>query len=101
MDKRTRFRSLASKWKDETAFESTTVALVLHPSYQEIIGMGPDALPLILDELNREPAQWFWALRAISAEDPVVPRNRGDVLKMRDAWLQWGAEKELWNGDRV
>ena len=34
--------------------------------YQRIIGMGLPVVPLILEELEREPDQWFWALEAIT-----------------------------------
>jgi hypothetical protein len=32
--------------------------------------MGRDVVPLILADLRKEPYQWFWALRAITGEDP-------------------------------
>jgi hypothetical protein len=33
--------------------------MAMLPPYQQIIGMGPPAVPLILEELRREPDQWF------------------------------------------
>ena len=63
----------------------------MHPAYQQIVGMGRSAVPFILKELANGPGHWFWALRAISGEDPVSPKDRGDVLKMTNAWLVWGA----------
>lgn len=65
----------------------------MHPAYQGIIGLGPIALPLILRELEKELDHWFWALKAISGEDPVSPQNRGKMREMTDAWLNWGREK--------
>ncbi len=41
---------------------------MLNP-YQRIIGIGWPVVPLILDELQREPDQWFWALEAITDEN--------------------------------
>lgn len=67
----------------------------MHPAYQQIIGMGPDALPLILRDLADEPAPWFWALRAITGEDPVPEAERGDVDRMVEAWLSWGMRRNL------
>ena len=32
-------------------------------------------VPLILAELEHEPDQWFWALEAITDEDPVPLRG--------------------------
>jgi len=38
-----------------------------------MIGLGWPVVPLILEELNREPNQWFWALEAITEQNPVPP----------------------------
>ena len=38
-------------------------------------------------ELRREPDHWFWALIAITGEDPVAPKDRGKLQEMTDAWL--------------
>jgi hypothetical protein len=84
------FAQLAERWKAETAHLSLVTKAAMHPAYQRIIGLGPAALPLILRELRDEPRQWFWALKAISGEDPVGPADRGNVSKMREAWLAWG-----------
>jgi hypothetical protein len=54
------------------------------------IGMGWSAVPLILEEMRREPDQWFWALEAITEENPVPAEALG---KVRAIWryraLSW------------
>ena len=65
------------------------------PAYQQIIGMGPRVLPLILRELEHKPEHWFWALRLIAQEDPVLPDHRGVVAEMTQDWLKWGRRKGL------
>jgi hypothetical protein len=69
--------------------------MALLRSYQKIIGMGLEAVPLILEELGREPSQWFWALEAITDENPVPPEAAGKVRLMAKAWIQWGREHGL------
>jgi hypothetical protein len=64
---------------------------VLKP-YQRIIGMGLPVVPLILEELRREPDQWFWALEAITDENPVPAEDAGNVRAMADAWIEWGRQ---------
>ena len=88
-----RFHTLAQQWKQETAHYSNIAKKALHPAYQEIIGMGKAAVPLLLAELRREPDDWFWALHAITGSNPVPAASAGDVRAMADAWLEWGAEK--------
>ena len=89
----TRFQGLAHLWKKETAHVSNVAKKALHPAYQEIIGMGKSAIPYLLEELNREPDDWFWALHAITGANPVPPQSSGNVRAMADAWLQWGVEQ--------
>ena len=90
-----RFRRLAETVREECSHLSLIRDVVLHPAYQQIVGMGPDALPLILGELDRGPGHWFWALRAIAQEDPVSPDHRGVVAKMARDWMDWGRRKGL------
>jgi hypothetical protein len=59
----------------------------------KIIGMGTAAVPLILEELSREPDQWFWALECITEANPVPREDAGRVMAMADAWIRWGAER--------
>jgi len=87
------FPALAEEWSRETAPLSSVTEIVLHPAYQRIIGMGRAALPLILAELARQPDHWFWALRAITGENPVAEDDSGNLLRMRDAWVRLGQER--------
>lgn len=85
-----RFETLKDKWAKETANTSSVSEIILNDSYQQIIGMGPDVLPEILQSLEAELAFWFPALKSISGEDPVPVEAAGDLEAMRDAWLKWG-----------
>lgn len=86
------FQKLVSEWKADRSATSFASALAMHPAYQRIIGMGKRALPYILAELEREPDHWFWALRAISGQDPVPSQSRGKIREMITAWLNWGRQ---------
>src|SRR5208282_71443 len=85
-DPYTRFVSLKAEWQADTSVLSSITETSMHPAYQQIIGMGPVAIPFILDELRREPDDWFWALKSITGEDPVLPEQRGDMDQMAQAW---------------
>jgi hypothetical protein len=90
-----RFHRLAAEWKVQTRFLSNPAQMVLLRPYQRIIGMGLPAVPLILEELRREPDHWFWALEAITEQDAVPPEDRGKVRRMAGAWIRWGEEQGL------
>lgn len=88
-----RFRKLAEQWSAETMDVSSVRDMILHPAYQEIIGIGPAAIPLILNELERAPNHWFAALFAVSqGQNPVSDEDAGDLEKMTEAWLEWARE---------
>ena len=87
------FRRLAEEWENDTAFLSSVTEMSMHPAYQRIIGLGSKVLPLILRELERDLDHWFWALSAITGEDPVPPEDAGDLEKMRDAWLKLSRQR--------
>lgn len=55
--------------------------------------MGHTAIRLILLEMKKRPGHWFWALKSITGEDPVLPEQRGRMKEMTQAWLRWGREK--------
>src|SRR5260221_14305998 len=74
-----RFRGLVRAWKEAKVFTSSGTEIALQPAYQQIIGMGKEVIPLILDELHREEDHWFWALKAISGQDPVAHPDRGNL----------------------
>jgi len=88
-----RFHQLAVEWKEATLLTSSGTEMLLHPAYQRIIGMGMQAVPLILAELRREPDHWFWALKSITGEDPVANGDRGKLVRMADAWLNWAQQR--------
>lgn len=92
---RAEFRTLAHTWKEETKYQSSPTRIAMHPAYQRIIGMGQQALPLILKDLEETHAQWFWALRAITGFDPVSPEDRGYIYRMVNAWVAWGIRKQI------
>ena len=85
-----RFYALASEWKLETVNLSDTDRICTHSAYQQIIGMGERAVPYILFELKKTSAPWFWALMAITGEDPVPDEHAGRMKLMSQDWLKWG-----------
>lgn len=93
-----KFQLLVNEWNKERGASSSITEGAMARSYQEIIGMGLDAVPLILAQLHSEgddPDQWFWALESITGENPTNPNDRGNFAKMADSWLKWGEENNV------
>jgi hypothetical protein len=87
-----RFHRLVSEWREETAHLSSMTKMIMHPKYQSIIGMGSAILPILFRELQQDPDYWFWALTAITEQDPTRPEDAGDLQKMTASWLKWARE---------
>jgi hypothetical protein len=85
-----KFQRLTTDWKRATGHLSRIDQIVLHPAYQQIIGMGAEVVPLILRELERDEDYWFWALRSITGADPVPAGRKASVHEVARAWLAWG-----------
>jgi hypothetical protein len=90
-----RFRRLAAEWKEQARYLSNSFRMAMLPPYQRIIGMGMPVVPLILEELRREPHHWFWALEAITEQNPVPAEALGKIQLMADAWVEWGRRQGL------
>lgn len=84
------FLQLVHQWREETRGISSTTQAVMHPAYQQIIGLGKQAVPFLLRELEHKSGRWFWALKSITREDPVPEEYRGNTQEMIKAWLDWG-----------
>jgi hypothetical protein len=88
------FQQLVQQWRSEKGAVSLYAQVALRPSYQFILAMGPDVIPLIFAQLESEGNApdhiWFWALAALTHDNPVPAKSRGRVLEMTKAWLEWG-----------
>ena len=88
------FNELAAKWRKDTMHLSSTRKSAQHPSYQRIIEMGEAAIPYMLkDFLKGDYVHWFWALAAITGENPIPNEQAGNVKAMAEAWVEWGRER--------
>lgn len=89
------FESLAKQWRRETTIVGHLSKIVMHPAYQRIMAMGPNVIPLILQEMSKESGHWFWALHNLvpPGEDPA--EGTTTIRDARRAWLDWGKKNNL------
>lgn len=89
-----KFNLLKEQWKRDTRHLSNISQKAMHHAYQRIIGMGEPAVALILEDLrDNGPDNWFWALHAITGENPITKDIAGYMDKMTEAWLEWGMKE--------
>lgn len=87
-----RFEQLSEEVFEECMMVSSPSQIALHPSYQEIIGLGKNAIPLLIRKLDEVPTMWFWALEAITGVNPVPKKHKGKVSVMVQDWKNWAKE---------
>ena len=94
------FLWLVEQWRTERPAAASSIAeIIACPSYLRIIGMGWRALPLIIEQLEREgnePDHWCAALEAVTGEDPVPEDAQGDSVRIAQAWLAWNRTRVAW-----
>jgi len=90
-----RVAQLAETWRIERGVVSSMSEMVLMSPYQQVIGLGREAVPSILRELSRQPDHWFWALQVITGVNPIPPSAEGNLSAMTKAWLAWAKTEGL------
>lgn len=106
-DIKRKFDELKEVWFSETINYSRPKHIIAHPAYEDIIDMGQDVLPLIIDEMKKELEGekgvhlWFFALHKITNENPVPSSQWGDVREMAKTWIKWAEEKLEKKGSKV
>src|SRR5436305_15348493 len=84
---------LLGTWREQTAYLSSSTQMTAHPAYQELVTLGPAALPFLFRDLEQTgDGHLSKALAAITGAHPVPAGDRGNVRKVADAWLRWARE---------
>jgi len=88
--------NLLERWRSETAYLSDSTKRSSHPAYQEIINLGPVALPTLFRDLEQtHDGHLAKALTTITGAHPVPAENRGKIQLVAEAWLQWAREQGM------
>lgn len=96
------FQRLVREWRLQRGPASSHTEIVLCPAYQNIIAMGDDVVPLIMQQLGRGIIDhWFWALEVLTGAQPVEPEDAGNYARMTQAWLTWWEGQESDRGKRI
>ena len=94
-----RFSQHADKWEKETENLSSPAQIMMHPSYQAVLGMAQsnkeEIIRLMLVDLRDKRRLWFWALSFLTQDNPVTASQSGKLDAMIAAWVQWGKNKGI------
>ena len=84
---------LLRRWREETAYLSSSTVITGHAAYLELIALGPAALPFLFRDLQQTgDGHLSKALTAITGARPIPAEERGQVSKIAESWLRWARE---------
>jgi hypothetical protein len=84
---------LLGRWREETAYLSSSTQITGHPAYQELIALGAAALPFLFRDLEKTAdGRLSQALTVITGAHPVPAEDRGKIRNVAEVWLRWAAE---------
>ena len=85
-DDREVFNRYLEEWQDNTRFLSSVKAIISHPSFLQIVNMGGNAVPFIIEEISKLPSNLVWALNSI------FHKKIGSGQTITEACRLWTAE---------
>jgi hypothetical protein len=84
------FDLLADDLESAMLVAGSTRRLMRHSAYTEILAMGEDAIPLLLERLGRPGARPLW-LRLLGSLTTFQPgAGQSTVPEAAAAWITWG-----------
>jgi hypothetical protein len=89
-----KFKSFSKRWREEIGGESSLSRITGNVNYLKVINLGKEVIPLILKELQEEPAPWFVALRVLTEEEKVGRDHPGNFRQIADDWIKWGKDNK-------
>ena len=85
--------TLAAEWADHcrrTWFSSNLAHYLDHPAYRELVALGPDALPSIVEHYRGDDLPWEFMLQEITGIRMMDP-GAYNPAEVRRRWLEWWA----------
>jgi len=90
---RDKFDALAETWEDKLG--GSSVLNLNDVIYHQIIGMGAEIIPFLLERLRESEGHWIYALKCISGDQAESPEMHGDADRVINAWLAWGRARGI------
>lgn len=91
LDTEMEFNDLSKIVEDTVVFSSDPYAKVELNEYKEIIKMGKDVIPFLLEKMKTDKKiDWIPALNIITNFNPVKEINMGNIDLMAKDWIKWG-----------
>jgi len=80
-----KFFNLYQAWESNTQFQSSIFKIIEDVNFKRIVEMGDKAIPLIIEEIEKNPSTLVWALNIIT--NTTISSSRR--LTVADACRRW------------
>ena len=84
-----KFNSLVKEWKKNTMFQSSISKITEDYYFLEIIKMGKKGIPLIIENIKKEPSVLVWALNIITNESLDSGPGRKTISDLCKRWVKY------------
>ncbi|HXS35943.1 MAG TPA: hypothetical protein VN721_04545 [Flavipsychrobacter sp.] len=91
------FKSLVSRVIDECYLTASPTKMISNTSFNTIVGMGENVIPLLIEQLDFTPMCWIPALNLITKTNPIKEENQGIVSNMVNDWKKWAIDNGYTN----
>jgi hypothetical protein len=93
MSVRARFTELAHQWAqhcEAVSYSSSPTVYLNHPAVQQLIDLGPDVVPLIMDRFATDfSCPWEHVLAAVTGVSMIDDPERIDAAEVHRRRLEW------------
>ena len=84
---------LISNLETQISYSSSPDIILLDPNFQEIVSLGSEAIPFILEEIEHKPSVLVWSLNLITGRR--ISEKKVSVAEASKLWINWGKRVRL------
>lgn len=81
------YLELRKIWENDTCFSSQIETD--HPKFKEIVDLGKDVVPFIIEDIKVNPGWIVVALSRITSENPIKKEHAGRLHEICKDWIEW------------
>lgn len=92
------FNTHFKKWVEETEFYSSPSMIKNNKNFLSLLQLGKMAIPYAIDRLKNDATprvHFFILLSSLTRANPIGDDIRGDIKKMKTAWIKWAKEQNI------
>lgn len=92
------FNAHFQKWVGETEFYSSPSMIKDNKNFLSLLQLGKMAIPYAIEKLKNDATprvHFFILLSSLTNTNPIEDDIRGDIKKMKTAWIKWAKEQNI------